>query len=286
MIGAAEARQHVRRHAAVELVKGDRTWLVRTFAFGEGGSVVTWKDVTEEREVTRRLLQAEKMSAVGQLAGGVAHEINNPLGGILAFAQIMSRDEGRSEQDLESLKLIQDAAVRAKRIVESLLRFSRRPNQDERGEVDLARIAEDALFLVQPQIKNGKIEIERRLSPVVAHGNANLLSQIAVNLLVNAFQAIGKERAGRVTVVTTESSPGIARLTVIDDGPGIPPLLASRIFEPFFTTKPEGQGTGLGLSICYRIAEEHGGCIYHVPAPGGGACFVVEIPTPAQRARP
>jgi two-component system NtrC family sensor kinase len=240
--------------------------------------VLVYKDVTQEREVQRRLVQAEKMAAVGQLAGGVAHEINNPLGGILAFAQIMSRDEGRTAEDLENLALISDAAVRAKRIVESLLRFSRRPNGDERGEIDLAKVAADALFLLQPELKSGRIAVERRLEPAPAVGNANLLQQIAVNLLVNAFQAIGKGRSGRVTVVTGPGPGGFARLAVIDDGPGVSPQVASRIFEPFFTTKPEGQGTGLGLSICYRIAEEHGGSIHHEPAPGGGAAFHVDVP--------
>jgi two-component system NtrC family sensor kinase len=256
-------------------VKGDRTWLVRTFNFGEGGAVVTWKDVTEEREVTRRLLQAEKMAAVGQLAGGVAHEINNPLGGILAFAQLMAQDE-RSESDKESLRLIQDAALRAKRIVESLLRFSRRPREDERGEVDLAKVADDAIFLMQSQLKGGKLEIVRDLAPALAIGNANLLQQILVNLLVNAMQAVGKE--GRITVLSGSSASGRVHVTVSDSGPGVPAAIQGRIFEPFFTTKPEGQGTGLGLSICYRIAEEHGGSIHYEPAPGGGASFVVEIP--------
>jgi two-component system, NtrC family, sensor kinase len=263
-----------------ELVWDDRTWLVRTFPFPEAGSVVVWKDVTDEREVSRRMLQAEKMAAVGQLAGGVAHEINNPLGGILAFAQLMSREE-RSKSDLESLGLIIDAATRAKRIVESLLRFSRRPRQDERGEVDLARVAEEALFLVQSQIKGGKVEVVRKLGPAVCMGNAAFLGGIPVNLLVNALQAMKHE--GRV-VVETSTAAGLATLRVSDDGPGVPPEIVGRIFEPFFTTKPEGQGTGLGLSICYRIAEEHGGTIRYEPAPWGGACFVLEIPATPRRA--
>jgi len=257
-----------------EVQRGDRGWLVRTFPFPEVGAVTVWKDVTEEREVTRRLLQAEKMSAVGQLAGGVAHEINNPLGGILAFAQLMSREE-RSAEDLENLTLIMDAATRAKKIVESLLRFSRRPKQDERGDVDLARVAEDALFLLSSQLKDGKVEVVRRMAPALCHGNGNLLGQILVNLLVNALQAIRNQ--GRVTVETGVEG-GVCLVRVSDNGPGVPPEIQSRIFEPFFTTKPEGQGTGLGLSICYRIAEEHGGTIRHEPAPGGGASFVLEIP--------
>jgi two-component system NtrC family sensor kinase len=262
-----------------EATFGDRTWLVRSFAVAAedapgGGIVVVYKDVTEEREVTRRLFHAEKMSAVGQLAGGVAHEINNPLGGILAFAQLMSRDE-RPEEDLENLRLIQDAAMRAKRIVESLLRFSRRPREEERGPVDLAHVVEDALFLLQPSFKDGRFKVVRAFEPAVALGNANQLQQIVVNLVVNALQAMGG--GGRVTVSTGPAGAGRVRLAVQDTGPGVKPDIAKRIFEPFFTTKPEGQGTGLGLSICYQIAEEHGGAIRVEPSTEG-ACFVLELP--------
>jgi two-component system NtrC family sensor kinase len=261
---------------------GGRTWLVRAFPFeeeGEGASVVVFKDVTEEREVTRRLFHAEKMSAVGQLAGGVAHEINNPLGGILAFAQLMSREE-RSADDQENLRLIQDAAVRAKRIVESLLRFSRRPREEERGPVDLAQVCDDALFLLSSQLKDGRFDVVREYEKGgVALGNANQLQQIAVNLVVNALQAMGTE--GRLVISTGPAGPGKVRLAVADNGPGVPPEHAKRVFEPFFTTKPEGKGTGLGLSICYQIAEEHGGIIRLEPASDRGACFAVELPAAA-----
>jgi two-component system NtrC family sensor kinase len=259
-----------------EATFADRTWLVSSFPVdGEGAMVVSFKDVTDEREVTRRLFHAEKMAAVGQLAGGVAHEINNPLGGILAFAQLMSRED-RSAEDQESLRLIQDAAVRAKRIVESLLRFSRRPREEERGPVDLARVADDALFLLQSQLKDGRFEIERRYEPAIALGNANQLQQIFVNLIVNALQAMGG--SGKLALAVGPAAPGRVRLSVSDTGPGVRPEIAKRIFEPFFTTKPEGQGTGLGLSICYQIAEEHGGAVRVEPAPERGATFVVELP--------
>ena len=261
-----------------ETTFGERTWLVRSFPFenGElGATVVVFKDVTDEREVSRRLFHAEKMSAIGQLAGGVAHEINNPLGGILAFAQLMSQEE-RSAEDSENLRLIQDAAVRAKRIVESLLRFSRRPRDEEKGPVELAKVLEDALFLVGPQLKEGRIEIVRRSAAATARGNANQLQQIALNLLVNAIQAIPGR--GRITVGCGPAGPGHVKLWVSDTGPGVRPEHAKRIFEPFFTTKPEGQGTGLGLSICYQIAEEHGGVIRLEPSDERGACFVLELP--------
>jgi two-component system NtrC family sensor kinase len=261
-----------------EIEFSDRTWLVRSFPFDggdEGALVVVFKDVTDEREVTRRLFHAEKMAAVGQLAGGVAHEINNPLGGILAFAQLMSRED-RGSEDAENLRLIQDAAMRAKRIVESLLRFSRRPRDEEKGPTDLARVLEEALFLLQPQLKEGRLEVVRSYGAAVALGNANQLQQIAINLLVNAIQAMGS--AGTLGVGCGPAAAGRVKLWVSDTGPGVRPEDAKRIFEPFFTTKPEGQGTGLGLSICYQIAEEHGGTIRLEPAVERGACFVLELP--------
>ncbi len=220
------------------------------------------------------------MSAVGQLAGGVAHEINNPLGGILAFAQLMSRDAHRGAEDQESLRLITDAAVRAKKIVESLLRFSRRPREEEKGAVVLSQVVDDALFLLQSQLKDGRVELVREYEEAVALANANQIQQIVVNLVVNAVQALAG--SGRITVATGPAGPGRVRLSVADTGPGIKPEVARRIFEPFFTTKPEGQGTGLGLSICYQIAEEHGGSIRLEPGPDQGACFVLELPVPSR----
>jgi two-component system NtrC family sensor kinase len=264
-----------------ETTFGERTWVVRAFPFEDGESqVLVFKDVTDEREVSRRLFHAEKMSAVGQLAGGVAHEINNPLGGILAFAQLMSRDAHRGAEDQESLRLITDAAVRAKKIVESLLRFSRRPREEEKGAVVLSQVVDDALFLLQSQLKEGRLELVREYEEAVALANANQIQQIVVNLVVNAVQALAGN--GRITVATGPAGPGRVRLLVADSGPGIKPEVARRIFEPFFTTKPEGQGTGLGLSICYQIAEEHGGSIRLEPGPDQGACFVLELPVPSR----
>jgi two-component system NtrC family sensor kinase len=268
-------RQHLAESPERVITLRNRAWLMRAFPFGGDALVVVYKDVTQEREVTRRLFHAEKMSALGQLAGGVAHEINNPLGGILAFAQIMGQDE-RSADDKESLRLISDAAMRAKRIVESLLRFSRIPKEHERGSVDLARVAEDALLILQANLRDGKLTVVRELEPVRTVGNANQLQQVVVNLVVNASQAVGSK--GRIGVHTGPGAPGRVLVTVSDDGPGVPADLVERIFEPFFTTKPEGQGTGLGLSICYRIAEEHGGSVRLENLKEGGARFVVDLP--------
>jgi two-component system NtrC family sensor kinase len=160
--------------------------------------------------------------------------------------------------------------------VESLLRFSRRPRDEEKGPVDLAHVADDALFLLQSQLKDGKCEVVRAYQPATALGNANQLQQIFVNLIVNALQAM--DGSGTITVRVGRSAAGRVQLSVTDTGPGVKPEVAKRIFEPFFTTKPEGKGTGLGLSICYQIAEEHGGSIRVEPGPERGARFVVELP--------
>jgi two-component system NtrC family sensor kinase len=268
-------REHLGGETERVVTFRNRAWLMRAFPFGRDAVVVVYKDVTQEREVTRRLFQAEKMSALGQLAGGVAHEINNPLGGILAFAQIMAQDP-RTAEDQESLRLISDAAMRAKRIVESLLRFSRVPKEHERGPVDLTRVVEEALLILAPNLRDGKLTVTRDLQTARVTGNANQLQQVVVNLIVNASQAVAG--TGKVAIHTGPGAPGRVVVSVEDDGPGVAAELAERIFEPFFTTKPEGQGTGLGLSICYRIAEEHGGTIRLETPAGGGARFVVDLP--------
>jgi len=195
----------------------------------------------------------------------------------------MSRDD-RTPDDAENLRLIQDAAMRAKRIVESLLRFSRRPQSEEKGPVDLERVADDALFLVRPRLKEGNVEVVRRVQPAVALGNANQLQQIAVNLLVNAIQAVAG--SGRITIaVGPAAAPGRVRLSVTDTGPGDPPLAREADLRAVLHHQPEGQGTGLGLSICYQIAEEHGGTIKLEAHAERGACFALEVPAAPATAR-
>ena len=246
-----------------------RIWLLRSFPFEPGaGQVVVFKDVTEEREVTRRLFHAEKMSAVGQLAGGVAHEINNPLGGILAFAQIMSREE-RTTDDMENLRADQDAAIGPSA---SSSRCSASPAARARsrtGPVDAGPGGRRRAFLLSSQLNaDGTHRHPAPASRRWPSGNANQLQQIVVNLLVNALQAMNGEghgghrhrprlRAGRV------------RLSVTDNGPGVPardrPSASSSRSSP---PSRRGRGPGLGLSICYRIAEEHGGAIRARDRPG------------------
>jgi two-component system NtrC family sensor kinase len=221
------------------------------------------------------------MAAVGQLAGGVAHEINNPLAGILTFAQLMKRDIGRAYHDLESLQLIEESALRCKRIVESLLQFSRRSHESDKRPFDLNRCVEDAAFLFRAQLKKSPhatldVKAETDLPAVI--GDTGQLGQVLLNLLQNGLYALeGKQ--GTLEVTTGRRDTQVF-FTVEDTGAGIEPSVLPRIFEPSFTTKPPGQGTGLGLAIAYRIVQDHGGRFEVHSRPGEGSTFTVLLPIP------
>ena len=246
----------------------------------EQRAVCTYRDVTEEHQLTRRQIDTEKMAAVGQLAGGVAHEINNPLGGILAFAQLMKRDPGRSAQDLEALDLVEESALRCKRIVESLLKFSRRSSSDERKPLDLAKCIEETAVLFRAQLKSSpRARLEVALAPQLpsVSGNANQLGQVALNLLQNGLHALNKGE-GTLTLEAGASRDGCF-FRVSDTGSGIRPEHLPQLFEPWFTTKPPGEGTGLGLAIAHRIVADHGGTIQVESELGKGSRFTVNLPT-------
>lgn len=237
------------------------------------------EDITERKRLQGIMLQSEKMAAVGQLAAGVAHEINNPLGVILGFAQALAA--GIAEDDALHLPVtsIQREALRCKHLVQDLLTFSRASKED-RKPVDLNEVVAGALTLINAKAKLAQIEVRRDLTgdlpPVRA--NMNQLQQVVINLAANALDAMpaggtlnlrtGRERrAGREQVV----------LWVCDDGSGIPPELLPRIFEPFVSTKRVGQGTGLGLSLVHEIVTRHGGDIEVESAPGR-TVFTVRLP--------
>jgi two-component system NtrC family sensor kinase len=273
--------------ARAEISQRGRTYAMAAYPLtGEGRAVCSYRDITDEREMTRRLIDTEKMAAVGQLAGGVAHEINNPLGGILAFAQLMKRDEGRSASDLESLELIEESALRCKRIVESLLKFSRHSRTEDRRGFQLNKCAEDSAVLFGAQLKSySKVKLELRLAPDLPElfGDPGQLSQVMLNLLQNGLHALPPE--GGALVLETGRDGDRCFFRVSDTGSGIEERYLARIFEPSFTTKPPGQGTGLGLSIAYRIVEDHGGIFKVDTKMGEGSRFTVYIPIPLQLER-
>ena len=274
--------------AALEIVHGPRTWVAHVYPMDdEPIAVCHYRDVTDERALTRRMIESEKMIAIGNLAGGVAHEINNPLGGILAFSQLMKRDAGRTPQDLEALDLIEESAMRCKRIVESLLKFSRRSKVEDRRAFDLSKCVEDAAVLFRAQIKKyPRAKLDLRLDPAIplVYGDPSQLGQVVLNLLHNGLQALPDYEG--TLVVESGLKDGQGYFSVTDTGCGIPAENLSRIFEPHFTTKPPGEGTGLGLSIAYRIVEDHGGHFVVKSTVNEGSAFAVMIPVQPGGAHP
>jgi signal transduction histidine kinase/CheY-like chemotaxis protein len=252
---------------------------VRDRAGRERGWLELYRDVTGQRLLQSKLLQTEKMAAIGQLVSGIAHELNNPLTGILGYAQLLlGRGLGRAQQG-EAQKIYEEAE-RASRIVKNLLLFARE-TQPERLPVDLNEVVERALALRSYELKVEDIAVVRELDPGLPQTRADpiQLQQVVLNLLVNAEQAILEGRGhGTIRVRTARRGATRLALEVSDDGCGIDARIASRIFDPFFTTKPPGVGTGLGLSIVYGIVQQHGGEITVESAPGRGAAFTVELP--------
>ena len=234
------------------------------------------------RLVAENRVLLDKLAAIGLLAGGVAHELNNPLGGILAYAQLLRKDLEDTTQMASDLRSIEDAALRAKRIVADLLDFARSSKVMDRRPIHFGTIAEKAVALSRFQLREVAVDVEiGEAGPVL--GDANRLQQVVLNLLSNALDAVaqarrdGKKAAGSV-VIRTGHDDGNAQLSVSDDGLGITPENQARIFDAFFTTKEPGKGTGLGLAVSLGIVRDHGGHMDFRSVPGEGTTFTLSIP--------
>jgi two-component system NtrC family sensor kinase len=246
------------------------------------GSICIVRDVTEELRITEQLLQQEKLAAVGELVSGVAHELNNPLASVMAFAQLLLTEPEGERTNREALEAIHQEAKRAAKIVANLLTFARQ-HQPERAPTDLNRVVEDTLELRRYSLRSAQVSIVVRLDPAMppTMADAFQLQQVVLNLLANAEHALSSWTGERVITLSTCSDGDLLKISVADTGPGIAPDHLSRVFNPFFTTKPVGEGTGLGLSISDGIVREHGGRIRVESKPGTGAAFVVELPRTA-----
>ncbi|HEX5037691.1 MAG TPA: ATP-binding protein [bacterium] len=236
-----------------------------------------YRDVTEEKRLQRKLIQSEKMAAIGMLAGGVAHEINNPLAGILAFAQLLKNELNNPEAQGD-LNEIEQAAKRCKKIVEDLLMFARPHGETELKEFSLVDALDQILPLAKLNLKHRNVsmttEYEAGLPPV--KGNSARLQQVFLNLINNAAQSM--EKGGDVGVRIFPGAKGSqAVVEVRDQGCGIRKEDMAKIFDPFYTTKGR-EGTGLGLSICYSIISDHAGKLEVESEPGVGSVFRVILP--------
>ena len=243
------------------------------------GSICIVRDVTDDLRITEQLMQQEKLAAVGELVSGVAHELNNPLASVMAFAQLLLTEHQNPQTSREALEAIHHEAKRAAKIVANLLTFARQ-HQPERATTDLNRVVEDTLELRRYSLRGAQVHIVVRLDPEMPQTMADAfqLQQVVLNLLANAEHALTSWTGERTITVVTQQEDELLSISVSDTGPGISPDHLSRVFNPFFTTKPVGQGTGLGLSISDGIVREHGGRIRVDSQPGKGATFVVELP--------
>jgi PAS domain S-box-containing protein len=241
------------------------------------GAVLLIEDITERRGLERAARQAEKLAALGTLAAGLAHELNNPIGIITTRAELMLLDaESKSLPDevVEDLRVVHRHSQRVARIAQGLLSFARSPS-GQAGRVDLNRVVDETLLLVEKTIVKDGVRIRRALAPELPPiwGDANALQQVVMNLLTNARDAVNS--GGEIVIVTgvVAEPPGGVQLIVHDTGPGIPPEVLPKIFDPFFTTKAEG--TGLGLSISYGIVRDHRGTVDVRSTPGEGTTFAL-----------
>ncbi len=249
------------------------------------GSVGIFSDLREYQSMAKKLaesqaqlLQTEKIASLGRLAAGVAHEINNPLAGILIYAEILKRDLQENTAVQENIEVIINQTVRCQQIVTRLLEFSRQ-SLGQKTLFDLNEIIHRCVDLLSNQALFHNIEIIRDLDPELPQiiGDPGQLQQVFANLLLNAADAMKGQ--GKITIAS-RPAPGDdgVILTIADTGPGIPPEIRDKIFEPFFTTKPPGKGTGLGLSIVYGVLQRHGGTIEVASGPGGGSIFTLVLP--------
>jgi len=225
-----------------------------------------------------QLVQSEKLSAIGKFVAGVAHELNNPLAAVVGFSEVLKNTtaEAKGRQQADT---ILKAALRCKRIVQSLLSFARR-EQSERKLVSLNTLIEMVLEIVGYSLRTGNIEVVTRLEPHLPFvlADTSQIQQVLLNIINNAQEAIqAGGQAGRIQITTEIRAPNI-RISVQDNGPGIPREHLRRLFDPFFTTKEIGKGTGLGLSLCYGYIKEHGGSITPLSQLGQGATFIIELP--------
>jgi len=236
------------------------------------------KDITQRKLMHRQLLQADRLASVGQLAAGVAHEINNPLGLILGYTQLLLREAPQAEAVEEDLQTIEKQTRNCKKIVEDLLNFARKSGT-QMGAVNVNDALSAVIDVVRNQLELDSIVIQTQLDddlPDIA-GDSEKLKQVFMNLLINARQAIGTN--GRISIASGAAADGrTVMITVTDDGPGIAPDIQDKIFDPFFTTKPTGQGTGLGLSVSYGIIEDHQGEIEVASEVGRGTTFHIRLP--------
>jgi PAS domain S-box-containing protein len=242
------------------------------------GVIISVRDMTIEKKLEQQIIQSERLAAMGQMIGGFAHELNNPLTSILGMAELLQEGDA-SEGARKQIAILHQQARRAAEIVQNLQYFARPPIPG-RSQVDLNELVQRTVQMQAYPLRKNNITVDFLPEPAVppVEVDPNQLMQVFLNLLLNAEQAIRESREKGTIRVRMGRKPDSVWIVFQDDGPGIAPENLAHIFDPFFTTKRPGRGTGLGLSICKTLLRENGGNIEAASAPGGGAVFTITLP--------
>lgn len=241
------------------------------------GVIVSVRDITVEKKLEQQIIQSERLAAMGQMIGGFAHELNNPLTGILGMAELL-QDGDASEPVKKQMVILHQQARRAAEIVQNLMYFSR-PPAPGKNAIDLGELVERTLHLHAYSLRKSNITVDYLKEAVPAvNGDSHQLMQVFLNLILNSEQAMREVRDRGTLRIRLETQEKSVSVIFQDDGPGIAAEILPNIFNPFYTTKRPGRGTGLGLSICKAILREHNGNVEAASGPGGGALFTVTLP--------
>jgi len=242
------------------------------------GVIISVRDITVEKKLEQQIIQSERLAAMGQMIGGFAHELNNPLTTIVGVSDLLREGEN-SESRIKQLNMLHQQARRATEIVQNLMYFSR-PPAPGKTPVNLSELVTRTLHLHAYSLRKSNITVdflpEESLPQIT--GDPHQLMQVFLNLMLNAEQAIREARDKGTLRIRLRKTDGHIQVVFEDDGPGIAPEILPNIFDPFYTTRRPGRGTGLGLSICKAVLKEHYGNIEATSAPGGGAVFTVSLP--------
>jgi len=260
------------------ITSSEKILVLNVFSMREDNLLVVINDVTEEREKQERLYLTDRLASIGEMASGVAHELNNPLTSIMGLAGLLAA-QNAPENTKEDLKAIESEAQRCAAIVKNLLAFARK-HPLNKEPVQLANILKDVLKLRAYEHKANNITVESSFPPHIPKVLADYyqMQQVFLNIILNAEAAMVDAHGRGSLKIGAELTHEKVVISFTDDGPGIPKENIGLIFNPFFTTKEVGKGTGLGLSICYGIVTSHGGKVYARSDPGSGATFVIELP--------
>jgi two-component system, NtrC family, sensor kinase len=277
-------KQNIRNQVISVELDGKERWLSVNLSFvtekeGEMAAVITLLDITDYKLLQETVSTREKLVAMGQLAAGVAHELNTPLGSILGYSQLLLDATDEPEKAARFAHVISDETKRCSRIIQNLLNYARK-EQCQGDNCDVNTLVDEVVdTLISCRLKHHRITLERELNgrPLV-DGGCGELDIVLTNLLVNSVQALHDVRNPKVRIRTEQVSGGEVSITVEDNGPGIPRELRARVFEPFFTTKDVGEGSGLGLSISHAMVTRRGGTLRYDTEYEEGARFIIRLP--------